>query len=141
MIAGIIGGLSEPHTFGYIVIDLEEQTGRFVHTFSPIPTDAGLDWGIHWSPDGAWLALDPPTFDSIEAGVWVIDVEANRKEFLGPGTDNPMWLANSGEMHLLYNAIIDGEMRMQQYDPVTGERFRLDVPAGAIPMQVAMSDS
>src|SRR5690606_30587320 len=132
MLAGVVGGEFSPHTAAYVVVDLTGQTGTPVHTVLPVPTDAGIPWGIHWSPSGEWLALAPPSWDPLEGGVWLVRADGTEKRSLGPGTGHPVWIEAG---RLIFTATVDGETQTQMYDLATGERVRLDLPAGAEPVQ------
>lgn len=133
-VAGVGGSDDGRYTFAYHVFDVTNQTDVSVHAFRPPGTDAVLPWGITWSPGSQWLALEPPSDDPIEGGVWLAAADGSQKIHLGMGTSHPVWL--DGE-RLVFAAIIDGETRMQLYDLETGERFWLDTPVGAQPIQAA----
>lgn len=133
-LAGVGGSDDGRYPFAYHVFDVTNQTDISVHGVRPSGTDAVLPWGISWSPDSQWLALEPPSDDPIEGGVWLTAADGGRKIHLGIGTNHPVWL--DGE-RLVFAAAIDGKTRMQLYDLKTGERFWLETPAGAQPVQAA----
>lgn len=144
--AGISGGPVDPYPVGYIVVDLTQETAHAVHGYMPVGTDANIPPGIHWHGDGEWLALEPPTDDLVEWGVWVMRADRSEKEFLGPGTANPIWLpgsegADSEGVQLLFSVTIAGETRLQKYNLLTEERTWLDVPPGARPVQLSPAGS
>lgn len=149
--AGISGGPFDPYPVGYVVVDLTQETAHAVHGYMPVGTDANIPPGIHWHEDGEWLALEPPTDDLVEWGVWVMRADGSEKEFLGPGTTNPVWLpgsegagsegADSEGVQLLFSVPIAGDTRLQKYNLLTGERSWLDVPLGAQPVQLSPAGS
>lgn len=129
---------SSPELSGYWVFDLEQQAGHAVLGYTPPGTDANLPQGIFWHPSGEWLALEPQTGDPLQAGVWVMRPDGSQEQFLGVGTANPLWLGEGARLtgaRLLFNATIDGEQRLQLLDLESGERFRVEVPLGARPVQ------
>jgi hypothetical protein len=128
----VIDGDFGLHTFGYVVSDLTKQADTVVHTFLPVPTDAVIPWGITWSQDSRWLALEPPSWDPVESGVWLGSADAATKSFLGIGTKNPIWI---DEDYIVFSTTIDGEARLQLYSIATDERCWLDVPVGARAVQ------
>jgi hypothetical protein len=133
-LAGVGGSDDGRYPFAYHVIDITNQTDVSIHGVRPPGTDAVLPWGITWSPDSQWLALEPPSDDPIEGGVWLAAADGGRKIHLGFGTSHPVWL--DGE-RLVFAATVDGQTRIQLYDLMTGERFWLDTPVGAYPIQAA----
>ncbi len=133
-LAGVGGSEDGRYTFAYHVYDVASQTDVSVHAFRPPGTDAILPWGITWSPDSQWLALEPPSDDPIEGGVWLAAADGSRTIHLGIGTSHPVWL--DGE-RLVFAATINGQTRIQRYNVKTGERFWLDVPVGSQPIQAA----
>lgn len=130
-LAGATGGDFALHSHGYVVIDLQAGSSTVVHTVDPPDTDAVIPWGITWSPGSRWLALDPPSWDPVEDGVWVVSPNGATKRYLGIRTHTPVWIDAD---HLVFAATVDGETRLQLYDAATGERVTLDVPVGARPV-------
>lgn len=124
---------SDPNLTGYWVFDLEQQATHAVLGYTPPGTDANLPQGIFWHPSGEWLVLEPQTGDPLQAGVWVMRPDGGQKQFLGVGTANPLWL--EGGARLLFNATIDGEQRLQLLDVESGERFWVEIPLEARPVQ------
>ncbi|MCB9418954.1 MAG: hypothetical protein H6667_04080 [Ardenticatenaceae bacterium] len=133
-LAGVGGSDDGRYPFAYHIFDVASQTDVSVHAFRPPGTDAVLPWGITWSPDSQWLALEPPSDDPIEGGVWLAAADGGRKMHLGIGTSHPVWL--DGE-RLMFAATINGQTQIQLYDLMSGERFWLDTPVGAQPIQAA----
>lgn len=130
-VAGVIGGDFGRQGHGYVVVDIETGTSNLVHTFLSTPTDARVFWGIRWNEDGNWLALEPPSWDPLEAGVWLVRPDGTDRRGLGPGTANAVWL--HGE-RLAYTRVVDGASRVALLDLATGETARLDLPPGARPV-------
>ncbi|MDX1665222.1 MAG: hypothetical protein R3272_15625 [Candidatus Promineifilaceae bacterium] len=118
---------------GYWMFDLEQQDAHPLLGYTPIGTDANLPQGIFWHPGGEWLALEPNSGDPLQDGVWVMRPEGGEKQFLGVGTANPLWLEEG--QRLLFNATVEGEQRLQLLDLEIGERFWVNVPVGARPVQ------
>jgi hypothetical protein len=133
-VAGLGSSADGRYTFAYHVFDVTNQTDVSIHAFRPPGTDAVLPWGITWSPDSQWLALEPPSDDPIEGGIWLAAAAGGQTIPLGIGTSRPVWL--DGE-RLVFAAAVDGQTRMQLYDLKSGERFWLDTPVGAQPIQAA----
>lgn len=131
-LAGLVTGDFGRHTFAYVVIDLSSGAGAVVHTFLPVPTDAVLPWGIAWSPDGRRLALEPPSWDPVENGVWLVTPDGETRAFLGTATSSPVWIDGD---ELILTATTDGVAWLQRLDLVSGERAWLDLPAGARAVQ------
>ncbi|HSM55045.1 MAG TPA: hypothetical protein VK879_02720 [Candidatus Sulfomarinibacteraceae bacterium] len=129
--AGVVVGDFGRHAHGYVVVDLEAGTAHLIHTFLSTPTDARVSWGIRWSQNGEWLALEPPSRDPLEGGVWVVRADGSERYSLGPGTANVVWL--EGE-RLAYTRIVDGVSRAAWMDLDTGEAAWLELPAGARPV-------
>ena len=127
-LAGVVGGDFGRQTHGYAVVDREAGMARLVHTFLPVPTDARLPWGIAWSSDGQWLALEPPSWDPVESGVWLVPAHGTERRSLGPGTQNAVWL--DGE-RLAYTRTVNGVTRAAMIDVGTGETAWLELPDGA----------
>lgn len=136
-VAGVIGGDFGRHGHGYVVVDVETGTSNLVHTFLSTPTDARVSWGIQWNEDGNWLALEPPSWDPLEAGVWLVRPDGSEGRTLGPGTANAVWL--DGE-RLAYTHVVDGASRVALLDLATGEAARLDLPPEARPVAFVAED-
>ncbi|HEX6385989.1 MAG TPA: hypothetical protein VF177_15065 [Anaerolineae bacterium] len=124
-VTGTGGVETIPHTFGYVVASMEQPLHALVHTFTPVPTDAVIPWGITWSPDSQWLALSPPSWDVVETGVWLVAADGAAKIYLGPGTGSPVWIDAE---RVVFTAIANGKAGLQLCDMATRERFWLDLP-------------
>jgi hypothetical protein len=124
-VAGVTSAPFGPHSWAYVVIDLDDPEFTVVHTFTPPGTDAVLPWGITWSPDGHWLALSPPSWDPLDDGVWLVSYDGSRKFYLGPGTGSPIWLDSQ---RIVYHAAINGQTGLQLYDIANDERAWLNTP-------------
>lgn len=124
-VAGVKSATFGPHTWAYVVADLEEAEYTLVHTFTPPGTDAAIPWGINWSPDGQWLALSPLSWDPVEDGVWLVSADGSNKIYLGIGTGEPVWI---DAQQVVYSAAVNGQAGLQLYDLTTGEQFWLDTP-------------
>lgn len=124
-LAGVVTGDFGTHTFAYVVFDLAQPSTHILHTFLPIPTDAIQAHGMHWSPNGQWLALEPPSWEAATTGVWLVSANGQTKVHLGVETSNPLWLDNS---HLIL-AVKEGVVvHYQLYDLETAARERLEAP-------------
>jgi hypothetical protein len=116
----------EPYRSTYGLASLDQSLLMFLHSYDPIPTDAVLPHGIHWSPDGHFVALSPPSWDIIEGGTWLVENsvhETRRKVFLGPGSSSPVWLDAD---RVVFTAVWNGQYGLQLYDLSTNNRFWLD---------------
>jgi hypothetical protein len=117
---------AEPYRSTYGLASLDQSLLMFLHSYDPIPTDAVLPHGIHWSPDGHFVALSPPSWDIIEGGTWLVENsvhETRRKVFLGPGSSSPVWLDAD---RVVFTAVWNGQYGLQLYDLSTNNRFWLD---------------
>ena len=117
---------SDRATYG--LASLDQPRLMFLHSYDPVPTDAVLPHGIHWSPDGHFVALSPPSWDIVEGGTWLVENsvdETRRKIFLGPGSSSPVWL---DENRVVFTAVWNGQYGMQLYDLSTNNRAWLNTP-------------
>lgn len=137
MLAGVITGNFGRHTHGYASVDLGAGAAHLAHTFQPVPTEARPDWRIRWSANGVWLALEPPSWDPLESGVWLVRSDGTDRRGLGPGTESAVWL--DGE-RLAYTRIVDGTSRVERLDMGTGETVWLDLPSGARPVAFVIEE-
>lgn len=86
---------------------------------------------VVWSPDDAWVALQPATSELEFNGLWLYSVHGGEMIHLGNGTSNALW--QDGQT-VLFNALVDGVMQMQAYNVDTAERVRIDVPDNSTPI-------
>jgi hypothetical protein len=115
-------------TIAYVLADLTNQTTTFLSPFVHLATDAAVPYGIHWSPDSQWVALDPPVW-IWDNNVPVIPVANPENRFLlGAGTSHPIWLDNN---QLLFRSVNYEQIRWRYLNIATGEQFWLDLPDGA----------
>ena len=124
------------YNLAYILSDLTTSTNYFIDTFPSPGTDALLTWGIHWSPDSQWLALDPPSTTPLGREVLIVHL-ANLSDnlHLGAGTSKPLWLDSE---RLVFKTSYYGYWHY--LDLQTGEQFWLDLPAGAEVVHYASSN-
>jgi hypothetical protein len=130
-LAGVVVRDFGRYAHGYVVVELEAATANLIHTFLSTPTDARVSWGIQWSQNGEWLALEPPSWDPLDRGVWLVRADGVERRGLGPGTANVVWL--EGE-RLAYTRIVDGVSRAAWMDLNTGEAAWLELPGDAQPV-------
>jgi hypothetical protein len=122
------------YTFAYVLADLTSQTSSFIHFFVPVATDAVLPWGIHWSPDSQWVALDPQSGDFFNNTIQLVSLtNRDNNMTLGGITSNPFWLDG---WRLVFKQFtgdqFTGDQAHWRYlDLRTGEQFWLDLPDGA----------
>ena len=118
----------EPDRATYGLASLDQTLLTFLHSYDPVPTDAVLPHGVHWSPDGHFVALSPPSWDIIEGGTWLVENsvdETRRKIFLGPGSSSPVWLDAN---RFVFTAVWNGQYGLQLYDLSTNNRVWLNTP-------------
>jgi hypothetical protein len=128
-VVGISSGEYGRYTFAYVLVELNTQTSRFIHFFVPTPADSVLPWGIHWSPDSQWLALDPPSGDFFANSIQLVSVINPDDSVTLPGvTSTPFWLDG---YRLIFKRFVGDRSRWQYMDRMTGEQFWLDLPDGA----------
>lgn len=130
-LAGVATGNFGRHTHGYAVLDLDAGTARLAHTFQPVPTEARPDWRMRWSTGGSWLALQPPSWDPLESGVWLVRADGTDRRGLGAGTADAVWV---GDERLAYTRVVDGVSRAALLDLRGGEATWLNLPPGARPV-------
>jgi Leucine-rich repeat (LRR) protein len=124
-LAGVVTDDFGTHTFAYAVFDLTQPSNRILHTFLPIPTDAVQPHVLRWSPNGQWLALEAPSWEAEETGVWLASVDGQTKIHLGVETGNPLWLDDRRLILAVKEEVV---VRYELYDVETAARERLVVP-------------
>ena len=136
-VAGASGVTYGRYRSAYVLADLVNHTTTFLYPFIHLPTDASLPLGIHWSPDGQWLALDPPVW-MLDANVQLVSINnLGHLLPLGAGTSRPLWLDSQ---HLVFRSVNYDDVRWQYLDLDTDEQFWLDLPAGAEVMAYVSSN-
>jgi hypothetical protein len=124
-VAFATGSDSGQQPWAYAVAGLDQPGYTVLHTFTAVPTDAVIPWGITWSPDGRWLTLSPQSWDAVESGAWLVAADGSNKVYLGPGSGNVVWLDAE---RFVFSAVLDGKAGLQLYDVTSGERFWLNRP-------------
>ncbi|HLE16059.1 MAG TPA: hypothetical protein VI776_15025 [Anaerolineales bacterium] len=85
------GSFSEQYQRGYGIFDLKAKTLLLVHPYQ------GNGYGgypppARWSPDGKWLAVDPPDPVPARNGTWLVKPSQPESEvFLGESTYVQVW--------------------------------------------------
>jgi hypothetical protein len=86
---------------------------------------------VIWSPNDAWVALQPATVELEFNGLWLYSVHEDEMIHLGNGASNALW---QDDKTVLFNALVDGVMQVQAYNLDTAERVRVNVPDYSIPI-------
>lgn len=116
---------TEPWQAAYGLASLDQPEFTVLQVFDPIGTDAVVSPGIHWSPDGQWVALTPSSFDPLENGSWLVKTDGSIKIHLGPASSPPVWLDAN---RVVFSAVWNGQYGLQLYDLAANQRFWLDTP-------------
>lgn len=128
-VVGVRGDGYGRYTFAYVLTDLTNQTSTFIHFFIPLPTDAVLPWGIHWSPNSQWVALDPQSGDFFANSIQLVSLANPHNNMTLEGiTSAPFWL---DDWRLIFKQFTGDQTRWRDLDLRTGEQFWVDLPDGA----------
>lgn len=126
---GVTSGEYGSYNFAYVLADLINHTSTYIHFFYPVPTDAVLPWGIAWSADSQWVALDPPSWIMFENSIQLIPVADPANSIALDGiTRKPIWL---DVWKLIFQSFDGQQSRWRLVDLRSRKQFWLDLPNGA----------
>lgn len=126
------GGLSESGEFSraVAVFNLETQTVRLLHAYSPLGGGDGMLPAPVWSPDGKWLVVNS-LGEEHRADLWVVRAESGEEYNLGwPSWANVAWSPDS--RFLAYTSAEEENTKFVEVD--VWESQTLDLPSRSVPV-------
>ncbi len=114
------------------VFDVEAKTAVTIFDWDPARFGALIPSPI-WSPDGQWLLLEVWANGPEGSGVWLLAPDGSSQILIDGQGKEPYWV---NENQIVFG-VNDG---LRLYDLITGETFKLELPAGSWQLGVTPLD-
>lgn len=125
---------------GFLLIDWEDQTARYIREYTSIGTDAPNDTPA-WSVDGQFLAIEARDDNRVDWGLWIFDMisleavftPSQNMQLLHP--DVLVWHQDTNTLICSTYAGSQTGYKHWLIDPLIGVIGQLDLPTDAIPIR------